>query len=105
MCNDAAANKLAMVPLSNNTIKLRIQELSIDILKQFAAAKRSGNLILQLGEITDFGNDAQFIAFMSYGVTKDFAEQNISLLLFTCQTYHKKCFKNVNSFSKEHQLS
>jgi len=59
LCSDVAANRLGMVLLSNNTIKWRIQELSVDILKQtVAAAKRSGNLILEFGETTDLGNDA-----------------------------------------------
>jgi len=51
MCSDAVGNKLAMVPLSNNTIKWRIQEISVNILQQhIAAAPRSGSLILQLDE-------------------------------------------------------
>jgi len=46
MCSYATLNKLPVVVLSNNTIKWRIQELSVDILKQTTAAgKRSGNLI------------------------------------------------------------
>ena len=32
MCGEAVANKLAMVPFSDNTIKRRIEELSVDIL-------------------------------------------------------------------------
>jgi len=38
MSSDPIGNKLAMVLLSNNTIKRRIQELSVDILKQTIAA-------------------------------------------------------------------
>ena len=34
LCGDAVANKLAMVFLSNDTIKWRIQELSEDVLQQ-----------------------------------------------------------------------
>jgi len=72
MCSNAVANKLAMVRLSNDSIKWRIQELSVDILKQTtAAAKRSENLILELDEIADLGNDAQFMAFMRYRATED----------------------------------
>ena len=48
MYSDAVGNKLPVVLLSNNTIKWRIQELSVDILIQtIAAATRSGNLILE----------------------------------------------------------
>jgi len=33
MCDDAVANKLATVPLSNNTTKWRIQEFAVDVLQ------------------------------------------------------------------------
>ena len=47
-CSDVVGNKLAMVLLSNNTVKRHIQELSVDNLKQtIVAAKRSGNVILE----------------------------------------------------------
>ena len=38
LCGDAVANKLAMVTLSNNTIKQRIQEISEDVLQQTIAS-------------------------------------------------------------------
>ena len=42
MCGEAVANKLAMIPLSDNTMKRRIEELSGDILQQtIAAVKQS----------------------------------------------------------------
>ena len=41
LCGDAVANKLAMVPLSNDTIKWRIQEISEGVLQQtIASVKR-----------------------------------------------------------------
>jgi len=71
----------------NNTIHWRIQELSVDILKQIiAAAKRSGNLIAELGETTGFGNNAQFTVFVRYRASEDYISGTISLLLSTCQT-------------------
>ena len=57
LCGDAIANKLAMVSLSNNTIKRRIQEISEDVLQQ-TSVKRGRKFSLQLDETTDIGNDA-----------------------------------------------
>ena len=86
---DAVVHKLVMFFLSNNTIKLRIQELSIDILKQtIAAAKQSENLNSELGETTDLGNDAQFIVVMRYRATEDDVER--PLLTSTSHKYNRK---------------
>ena len=67
LCGDVVANKLAMIPLSNDTIKRRIQEISEDALQQIiASVKRSGKFSLQLDETTDIGNDAQLMVFVQY---------------------------------------
>jgi len=75
-CREALANKLAVVLLSNNIIKLRIKNFRFDILEQTtAAARRSENLILDLGETADLGNDAQLMVFVRYRATEDYVEQ------------------------------
>ena len=82
MCGEAVANKLAMVPLSDNTIKRRIEELSVDILQQtIVAVEQSGKFSLQLDETTDIGNDAQLMVFVRYRAADDYVEQ----FLFCCQ--------------------
>ena len=49
MCVDAVASKLAIVPLSKDTIKRRIQEFSDDVLQQtIASVKRNRKFNLQL---------------------------------------------------------
>ena len=73
---DAVANKLAMVPSSNDTIKWRIQEISKDVLQQtIASVKRSGKFSLRLDETTDIRNDAQLMVFVQYLDTNDYMEQ------------------------------
>ena len=67
LCGDAVANTLTTIPLSNDTIKRRIQELLEDVLQQtIAFVKRSGNFSLQLDETTDIGNDVLLIVFVRY---------------------------------------
>ena len=54
ICGEAVANKLAMVPLSDNTIKQRIEELSVDILQQtIATVEQSRKFSLQIDETTE----------------------------------------------------
>ena len=75
ICGEAVANKLDMVPLSDNTIKRRIEELSVDILQQtIAAVNQSEKFNLQLDETTDIGNDAQIMMFVRYRDANDYVE-------------------------------
>ena len=76
MCGDAVANKLEMVPLSNDTMKRRIKELSRNVLQQtIAAIRHCERFNLQLDETTDIGSDAQLMVFVRYFDTNDFVEQ------------------------------
>ena len=51
MCSDAVANNLVMISLSNNTVKRRIQEISMDVLQQtIGAVKLTGKFRLQVDE-------------------------------------------------------
>ena len=101
LCGDAVANKLAMVPLSNDIIKCRIQGISEDVLQQtIASVKRSGKFSLQLDETIDIGNDAQLMMFVRYLDTNDYMEQ----FLFCRPLAKEQIFKKVNSFFKKQQL-
>ena len=105
LCGDAVANKLAMVPLSNDTIKRCIQEISEDILQQtIASVKRSGKFSLQLDETTDIGNDAQLMVFGRYLDTNDYMEQFLFCRPLAKNNTGEQIFKKVDLFFKKHQL-
>ena len=94
MWGEAVANKLAMVPLSDNTIKRRIEELSVDILQQtIAAVKRSKNFSLQLDETTDIGSDAQLMIFVRYRTADDYVEQFLFCRPLTRYTTGEEIYK------------
>lgn len=64
---DAAVKKIQTIPLSDNTINRRIQEMSGDIKEQVVAAiKESGKFSLQLDESTDVSDDAQLLVYVRY---------------------------------------
>ena len=57
----------------------------------------------EMGEITELGNNGQFMVFVRCGATEDYVEQ----FLFCCPLakHTTKMFKKVDSFTKGHQLS
>ena len=100
-CGEAVANKLAMVPLSDNTIKRRIEELSVDILQQtIAAVKQSEKFSLQLDETTDIGNDAQLMVFVQYRAADDYVEQFLLCRQLSKNTTGEKYLKRWIRFFK-----
>ena len=105
MCGDAVANKLEMVPLSNDTMKRRIKELSRNVLQQtITAIRHCERFSLQLDETTDIGSDAQLMVFVQYFDTNDFVEQFLFCHPLAKNTTGEEIFKKVNFFFKEHQL-
>ena len=67
MLGTEAANKLKSVPLSNDTVRRRIDDLSADILSQLLDRLRSSDhFSVQLDESTDIASAAQLIALVCY---------------------------------------
>jgi len=92
MHNDAVANKLAMVSLSNNTGHPRI-------LCQYSATNYCCYQAMSRIPFRHLGNDAQVMVFMQYRATKDY-------FAFHLPTFHRR--RNVQASKipfKEHQLS
>lgn len=66
-----AANKLKAVPLSNDTVRRRIEELSADIQSQLLDRLRScEQFSIQLDESTDIASAAKLFWFANHGMGK-----------------------------------
>ena len=67
MLGTEAANNLKSVPLSNDTVRRRIDDLSAEILSQLLDRLRSSDhFSIQLDESTDIASAAQLIALVRY---------------------------------------
>ena len=68
MLGKAAEDKLSQIPLSNDTISSRMDDLSDDILAQVVADLISSpaKFSLQLDETTDVSNLSQLVVFVRY---------------------------------------
>ncbi|XP_071041442.1 zinc finger BED domain-containing protein 5-like [Parasteatoda tepidariorum] len=74
-CGDESSKKLQKIPLSNDTIRLRINDMSFDIKNQLISAiKIAGLFSIQLDETTDVSKDAQLMVYVRYPGLTDIQE-------------------------------
>jgi hypothetical protein len=99
MCGDAVADKLKVIPVSNDTVHRRITSASQDVKEQLVSRiLESKQFAIQLDESTDVAGQAQLIAYARY-MSKDSMEEDF---LF-CQalpttTTGEDIFAIVNDF-------
>ena len=76
MCGDSVAMKLQFVSLSNDAIKSRIADLSLNIKNQVVARmKKAGKWSYQLDESTDTGKNVQLMVYVRYKGDMDLEEE------------------------------
>ncbi len=67
MHGEKISNTLLTIPLSNDTVGRRIQDMANDIKDQIIdRVRKSGRFSLQIDEYTDVSGDAQLLAFVRY---------------------------------------
>ncbi|XP_042213300.1 protein FAM200A-like [Homarus americanus] len=103
---DDAVKKTETIPLSNNTLSRRIQEMSAYIKEQVVTAiKESGKFSLQLDESTDVSDDAQLLVYARYQGKSDMEENFLFCKRLETTTTGEDLFKLVDNFIKEENLS
>jgi len=75
--------KLKTIPLSNNTVSRRIDEMADDVHEQLIQKiKKSDFIAVQFDELTDVSNLAQFSCFVRY-ISDGFIKETMLLSLQT----------------------
>ncbi|KAM4808386.1 zinc finger BED domain-containing protein 5-like [Rhinophrynus dorsalis] len=94
------------IPLADNTIGRRIQDMSDDIKLQMKDIFQDDNMIftLQLDESTDVSGLAQLLAFIRFIYNDRIIEQFLCCLELPMRTRGEDIFKTLDCFMKENNL-
>uniref|UniRef100_A0A8C6P379 DUF4371 domain-containing protein n=1 Tax=Nothobranchius furzeri TaxID=105023 RepID=A0A8C6P379_NOTFU len=104
MLDRRAAEKLKTVPLSNDTIRRRIDKTGTDIVEQ-VVGKLSDSFSLQLDESADVSGNAQRVAFVRYGDADDIYEHILFCKSSEGKTTGEDIFNVVKGAFCEYGLS
>jgi len=107
MLGKEAEVKLSQIPLSNDTISDRIEDMSKDILAQVVADLFSSpaKFSLQLDETTDVSNLSQLAVFVRYVKDDVIKEDFLFCKPLTTTTKAADVRKLVDNFFKDNNLS
>nr|XP_008103991.1 PREDICTED: SCAN domain-containing protein 3 isoform X1 [Anolis carolinensis]XP_008103992.1 PREDICTED: SCAN domain-containing protein 3 isoform X1 [Anolis carolinensis]XP_008103993.1 PREDICTED: SCAN domain-containing protein 3 isoform X1 [Anolis carolinensis]XP_008103994.1 PREDICTED: SCAN domain-containing protein 3 isoform X1 [Anolis carolinensis]XP_008103995.1 PREDICTED: SCAN domain-containing protein 3 isoform X1 [Anolis carolinensis]XP_008103997.1 PREDICTED: SCAN domain-containing protei len=108
MIGDEFVTKLSALPLSNDTVRRRINDLSADILGQVIQEIKSAPLpifSIQLDESTDVANCSQLLVYVRYINDDDFKDEFLFYKPLETTTTAHDVFDTVGSFLKEHKIS
>ena len=102
-----AARKLQQVPLSNNVIRNRIDDISADILDQVISDIKtsSAKISIQLDESTDVSNCSQLIAFVRYVKMSVIEEEFLFCKALETTTTARDVFNLVKKFFDTYEIS
>ncbi|XP_035291749.1 zinc finger BED domain-containing protein 5-like [Anguilla anguilla] len=106
MLGTEAANKLKAVPLSNDTGRRRIEELSVDIQSQLLDRLRScEQFSIQLDKSTDIASAAQLIVLVRYPWEGNILEGFLFCKEVPGRTMGEEIFRLLDAFMTEAGLS
>ena len=101
-----AALKISKIPLSDDTVRRRILEMSSDIEKNVSGNKlQSSDFALQVDESTDITNQAQLIAFVRFINENEIANQFLFCKELSVTTKGEDVFNILNDYLDKWQLS
>ena len=99
MLGEEQAKKIKQIPLSNDTVKQRILDMSNDILEQVTTElKSSSSFAIQLDESTDVSSCSQLLVYVRYIKGHSVKEEYLFSEPLATTTRGKDVFDIVNKF-------
>jgi zinc finger BED domain-containing protein 5/7/8/9 len=106
MCGTDQSKKLESVPLSDDTISRRINDLSSNVKMQTLNCMKASTIFaIQLDETTDVSNSAQLMVYVRYIGESDIEEDFLMLKNLLTTTTGGDIFEKVNSFFVEENIN
>ncbi|XP_076047489.1 zinc finger BED domain-containing protein 5-like [Oratosquilla oratoria] len=102
--NDAV-NQVDVVPLSNNTVSRRIDDMAEDVTVQLLEqVKNSEYFALQLDESTDVANKAQLLVYIRFISEGKFVEEILFCKAMTGRTTGKDIFRILDEYMEQNSI-
>ena len=105
LCGENAADKMKKVPLSDNTVKRRIDDMATECEDQLIAALKESKFAIQLDESTTITNEALLLLCVRYIERQEVKQE----LLFSCNldttTKGEDIFSKVDDYFRMKGLS
>ena len=97
--DEKAAVEIQKVPLSNDSIKRRIDDMAVDVERQLILKiQKADGYYLQLDESVDITNKAQLICYVRYMGDKNFEEEMLFCKALETHTRALDLFNTVNDY-------
>ncbi|KAL4154130.1 hypothetical protein QTP88_001963 [Uroleucon formosanum] len=97
--------KINEIPLSNTTVKRRIDEMSENVKIAIITVLKQGEYFsLQLDESTDGAGEANLLAFVRFELNGNIEEEMLFCQSLSTKTTGEEIFKSVDSFIKENEV-
>lgn len=106
MCGEKESKKLNSLSMSNDNVKRRIQDMSLDVLSQVVERVReSPYFAIQLDESTDIANQAQLLVFIRYLHENNFEENFLFCKPLQTHVRGEDIFNVINDFVCSNSIS